>query len=383
MSLSSSTKCIKLSVAGSGKTYWLCNEALNTLQENPTAKVLITTFTNENIKTIKTELAKQNGGVVPENVDVMTWFRFLLRHMIKPYQSYISGVGVNVTRTLSFAHKKVNYGSKGTRRRYLDVHDDVLVDYVDEMACEINTKSGGKTISRLADIYDVICIDEIQDTCGRDLDLLELIIDSEVGFVGVGDPKQATLRTHLTSTNRKLSGKNLDIWAAALESEGKVTVICEKASRRFNAIICHFANAIYPGGISMTTVMKEETGHDGVFLIAFEDALTYQQFYRPIVLRYDKNSDTLGLAAINYGVSKGDTFDRVLIFPNGKLEDYLLKNKPLKSPCKYYVAMTRPRFSIAIAVDKMPNSLDSYVAVDIKVADGYIRGLEYCMDIPA
>lgn len=379
MSFSSLTKCIKLSVAGSGKTYWLCNEALNTIRENPAAKVLITTFTNENIKTIKTELAKQNGGVVPKNVDVMTWFRFLLRHMIKPYQSCISGVGVNEIRTLSFAHKKVNYGSKGTRRRYVDVNDDVLVDYVDEMACEINMKSGGKAISRLTDIYDVICIDEIQDTCGRDLDLLELIIDSEVGFVGVGDSKQATLRTHLTSINRKLSGKNLDTWAETLESEGKISVIHENASRRFNAMICHFANAIYPEGISMTTVMKEVTGHDGVFLISSEDAIIYEQFYKPIVLRYDKNSDTLGLPAINYGVSKGDTFDRVLIFPNGKLEDYLLKGKQLKSPCKYYVAMTRPRYSIAVVVDKMPISLDSYVAADIKVGKGHIRGLKYCV----
>lgn len=57
---------------------------------------------------------------------------------------------------------------------------------------------------------------------------------------------------------------------------------------------------------------------------------------------------------MNFGECKGLTFDRILIFPNKPFLEYIQKGKAFGSPEKYYIAVTRPRFSIAIAVDKFP-----------------------------
>ena len=49
------------------------------------------------------------------------------------------------------------------------------------------------------------------------------------------------------------------------------------------------------------------------------------------------------------------TFERVLIYPNKTLIDFIFGRK-LNSQQKYYVAVTRPKYSIAIVLDKFPNN---------------------------
>ena len=70
--------------AGSGKTTWLVNQALKIKNE----KVLITTFTDANEQGIREKFFELNG-CIPANINIMTWFAFLLRHGVKPYQSVI------------------------------------------------------------------------------------------------------------------------------------------------------------------------------------------------------------------------------------------------------------------------------------------------------
>ena len=103
--------------------------------------------------------------------------------------------------------------------------------------------------------------------------------------------------------------------------------------------------------------MKEVTGHDGVFLIDQNDAKNYYECFKPQVLRFDARSKVENYHAVNFGACKGETFDRVLIYPNGPLTDFVLKGKVLGSPEKYYVGVTRPRYSIAIVLKKMPKAL--------------------------
>lgn len=79
------------------------------------------------------------------------------------------------------------------------------------------------------------------------------------------------------------------------------------------------------------------------------EALEYADKYRPQVLRHDKRANTQGLPAINIGVSKGSTYDRVLIFPTKPMLQYLETKDPsvLKKPEALYVAITRARHSVA------------------------------------
>jgi hypothetical protein len=58
------------------------------------------------------------------------------------------------------------------------------------------------------------------------------------------------------------------------------------------------------------------------------------------------------LAAINIGVSKGSTYERVLIFPTKPMQKYLETGDAtkLKAPERLYVAVTRARYSVAFVV---------------------------------
>jgi hypothetical protein len=55
---------------------------------------------------------------------------------------------------------------------------------------------------------------------------------------------------------------------------------------------------------------------------------------------------------MNFGISKGSTFDRVLIFPTTPMRQYLEHRDPskLKRPESLYVAVTRARYSVAFVV---------------------------------
>ena len=70
-----------IAAAGSGKTTYLVNEAIKQKAE----RVLITTYTQANEAEIKKKLFKINK-CIPENINIQTWFSFLLKHGVRPYQ---------------------------------------------------------------------------------------------------------------------------------------------------------------------------------------------------------------------------------------------------------------------------------------------------------
>jgi len=82
--------------------------------------------------------------------------------------------------------------------------------------------------------------------------------------------------------------------------------------------------------------------------------------------------------AFIYGECKGMTFDRILLYPTKPLTAFL-SGKKLDSQEKYYVAVTRPRFSLAIVVDKLPTGT-TFEPADIPIYDKTIqaKGLLNC-----
>ena len=100
--------------------------------------------------------------------------------------------------------------------------------------------------------------------------------------------------------------------------------------------------------------MTEETEHDGVYLIKKEDAGDYYACFKPQILKYDSKTVIDGYRSVNFGACKGETFDRVLIYPNKVFQNFILKGKALASPEKYYVAVTRPKYSIAFVLEVFP-----------------------------
>ena len=298
---------IKISAAGSGKTYDICRDALNVVACGD-RKVLIVTYTNRGENAIETEIKKQNKGVLHPQIVIKTWYQFLLSDTIKPYQRYITGGGsFNVLKGIDFSktYGIVNYQRKATRARYLTRDGNVLSNQASELACFLDEKSDGKIIGRLGEIYSNIYFDEVQDLAGYDIDLLKLLLESDISITCCGDNKQATFSTHNAKKNKKQTGKN--IWQF-FQKIKNVKVEKNLASRRFNRDICAFANKLFPIGDPITTIMDEVTEHDGVFLINENDVDAYYHHYHPQVLRYDAKTVIENYHAVNFGACKGETF---------------------------------------------------------------------------
>lgn len=370
---------IKISAAGSGKTYDICHDALAVV-EGGDKKILIVTYTNRGENAVETEIKKQNRGVLHQQIVIKTWYRFLLSDTIKPYQLYITGGGsFNVVKGIDYSQTfgTVNYQRRGTRARYLTNAGNVLSNQASELACFLDKKSNGKIIGRLSEIYSNIYFDEVQDLAGYDIELLKLLLDSGISVTCCGDNKQATFRTHNAKKNKNQTGKNIWQFFRGLDN---VEIEKNLASRRFNRDICCFANKLFPVGDPITSIMDEETGHDGVFLIDQSDVDAYFYEFRPQVLRYDAKTVIEKYHAVNFGACKGETFDRVLIYPNGPLMDFVLSGKALKAPEKYYVGVTRPRYSIAFVMQKFPKTLSGYEEMAITCGNTQIRSLKYIVE---
>ena len=77
---------VYIAAAGSGKTTTLVRKACAL----PSSEyVLILTYTDSNEKEIKNKFY-QEKGYVPQNVAIQSWFSFLVQHLIKPYQNYLT-----------------------------------------------------------------------------------------------------------------------------------------------------------------------------------------------------------------------------------------------------------------------------------------------------
>lgn len=369
---------VKISAAGSGKTWGICNCALEYVNLHK-KKVLITTYTNRGVNSIRNEICKQNKGVMSKYIIIKTWYDFLLSDLIKPYQNYLDKVCINEIKSFDFSNMygSINFRKSGTKAHYLSPSGNVYANEASGLAFLLNNLSKGKVIHRLEKIYSQIYIDEIQDLAGYDLKLVELLLRSNINMFFCGDNRQSTYSTHNSKKNKKYSGSC--IWNFFDLSNIKKLIKVEKnlVSRRFNKDICSFANSIYPNEDPITTCMNSLTGHDGVFIILEKNVELYYKYFHPCILRYDSKTNTKEYNSVNFGACKGETYDRVLIFPNGPFINFILKSIQLSSPEKYYVAATRPRYSLTFVLDKFPKEIPGFKLESIIIEGNLVKIFKY------
>lgn len=329
-----------VAAAGARKTQSVIDGALS----DPTRRVLVTTYTNENLRQIRARIMEAYG-IVPPHVRLAGWFSFMLADGVRPYQHAVLN-DTGIVAGLNFIGQRPRYARGGTRAYYLDRNQDVYRDAVSDLVCRINAASAGKVISRLESMYDEIYVDEVQDLVGYDLDLLDLLFAANIGVTVVGDPRQHTFSTNQGSRNKRYRGAGLIDWLA--ERAEICTREDRQVSHRCNQEICDFASELFPDFPRITSAHDEVSGHDGIHIVSRFEVLNYVEKYRPQVLRHNKRADTQGLPAMNFGVAKGSTFDRVLIFPTKPITEYLDRRDPsrLKKPEALYVAVTRARYSV-------------------------------------
>ncbi|MFA7156991.1 MAG: UvrD-helicase domain-containing protein [Bacilli bacterium] len=333
--------------AGAGKTNDIVERAMNYKDK----KLLITTYTLENVKNIKEKFLNING-FIPSNVEIMSWFSFLLQHCVRPYQNFLC---TRKADEIKFTNKNANFYIKKDdyERYYFCDNNTIYSEKLSEFAFNSNLKSSGKVISRLEKCFDYIFIDEAQDLAGYDLNFIEDILNSNIKMLIVGDSRQVTYKTNRSRKNSKLNKDMLE-WASYLESVKKCILIYKNISFRCNQQICDFADLLYPNMPKTESKNMQKTDHDGIFCISKEQLNEYCSKYNPTILRYDKRTIVdEKLNVINIGLSKGITYDRIVIMPTKSFADFF-KNKDsakVTSKEKLYVAITRAKYSVTFVID--------------------------------
>ncbi len=339
-----------IAAAGSRKTTYLIEEAI----KNSNKRILILTYTLENLDQIRKYIFFK-CGYIPANIKIQSWFSFLLAECVRPYQNHL--YNENRIDSVYFSNKDDEKWLKthrikrsNTKTYYLKGNKNIYTHAMSEFAYYCNDITGGKVIKRLENIYDYIFIDEVQDLAGYDLELIKNIMNSKITLICVGDIRQVVYLTNSSSSkNKQFRYEKIFDFFKMLKRINLCSFEEKNDCFRCNQEICNFADKLYPELSHTVSINNVVTGHDGIFILNENYLHEYIKKYNPKILRYNKLSQTSNYEAMNFGYSKGLTFERILIFPTNPIKNYLLTGNPkdVKSKAKLYVAITRARQSVA------------------------------------
>lgn len=366
-----------IAAAGSGKTTYLVKEALKINSDS----ILITTYTEANEKEIRKKIISIKG-CIPANFTILTWFKFLLQHGVRPYQSILDpnihnkNIGFFLTNKKSgekfdrygqpiiYKGKPIYWGEKKDFQKfYFTKNMKIYSDKISKFVFKCNKRSEGLVFSRITRIFNHFFVDEVQDLTGFDLELIKLLFKSSNPVLLVGDPRQVTYLTHPTTKYKKYSeGKIKEFIINELGKKIKCEIDEDtlNISHRNNEVICTYSSKLYPDlPVSKACKCHEcknyTTYHNGVFLIKKSEVKDYLKKYKPIQLRWsNRKKCNNNHPVFNFGESKGLTFDRVLIYPTNDILNWIKNNNyKLKheTRAKFYVGITRAKYSVAIIMD--------------------------------
>jgi superfamily I DNA/RNA helicase len=350
---------VVVAAAGSGKTTLLIQEALK-LRQN----VLITCYTQANEKEVEKKIISERG-CIPNNITIQTWFSFLLQHGIRPFQNKIYDKDINgVNQVNSISGIKYMRGktpvyydeTREFKEHYFDKSGKIYSDKIAKLACRCDSASNGDVIDRISRIYPIIFFDEIQDLAAYDLEFIKLLLTKLERTIIVGDPRQATFTTSKLQKNRQYRKSDIFRFFYSLGTIVSIDEDLLNTNHRCIAAICDLSNKIYEGYPKANSGNIKKTVHDGVFVIRNENLSSYLNMYNPIQLRDSiKTQVNKQYPAINFGESKGLTFNRVLIYPTKPIINWLLDNSSElaeTSRAKLYVAVTRAENSVTFVCDR-------------------------------
>ena len=351
-----------VAAAGSGKTRNLISESL-VIKD---VAVLITTYTEANANEIRNRFVKENGSV-PANITIKTWFSFLIGHGVKPYQSVlfddkIKGMLlVNSQSGLRFRNQRgfpIYWGEANFKKHYFTDDNRIFSDKLSKLVCKVNDTSKGKVIDRIVSVFPKIFIDECQDLAGYDLDIIKLLAMNASHLTLVCDPRQVTYLTHNERKYAKYRNGLIEDFIKTECSKIDFEIDSKTLSNSFRSIqqICNYANKLFPNFEICNSANKEETVHDGIYLVDKSKINEYLEKYNPVQLRWNVSTSLINknFEVHNFGQAKGLTFDRVLIFPTVDMVNWMQNHNydlSNEARAKFYVGITRAKFSVGIVCD--------------------------------
>ena len=340
--------------AGSGKTTYLVTKALEVSGEN----VLITTYTEENGREIRRKIIEVNGSI-PPNITVQTWFSFLLQHGVRPYQGSMNHnlFGKRIGFYLSPEHSAKYCKEENLFKYYFTTDLKIYSDKISKFIFRCNEKTGGGVMSRISRIYRHIFVDEVQDLAGWDLEVIKMLLGTQSKILLVGDPRQVAYLTSHAQKNKKYENGKIDEFIRKKCSD----LACEidegtlSRTHRNNQSICDFSSKLFPQykhsiPCDCVECRRHTPPHEGVFLVKNDEKCSYINTYSPQILKFKSSK----FPELNYGKSKGLTFDRVLIFPTSDINKWI-RNRESEladfTRCRFYIAITRAKHSVGIIYD--------------------------------
>ena len=326
-------KRVIFAVAGSGKTTCIINSL------SCDKRSLIITYTNNNYNNLIKKIAEKFDGEWPENIRVMTYFKFLYRFCYKPF--------------LSDSLKAKGVFFEPNRNRYLsqDAHGYYISNryiHSNRLALLITKKAGVDNVKRRLEKYFVeFILDEIQDIAGRDFALLEQIMNSNINILFVGDFYQHTYDTSRDGNVNKSLFDDRDDYENRYIEKG---FLCDKMSLlkswRCSPSICNFITENLGIEIESNRDVTIDTNDSDIVFIGDQKEIDSILADKNIVKLHYQNSANYGYGHKNWGETKGeDCYQDVCVMLNKKTAKKYsagkLRDLPALTRNKLYVAITR------------------------------------------
>lgn len=342
-----------VAAAGSGKTSFIVDDSLHYSKSHPDKEILITTYTEANYNEIRKRII-ESTGYIPSNITVQTWFKFLIDEGVKPFQGAMINKKISGMILVNSASARM-VGASNVEKHYFSSEMKIYSDKIAKFSFKCNDATGGDVVSRIRRIYSRIYIDEAQDLAGYDLEIIRLLMLEGSIVVLVCDPRQGTYSTNSLSKNKQYRRSKFELYFEEFPGLIEIDSTTLNKNYRCHPSICKLSNELYPDMIQPESDVEVIAEHVGVYVVRPDDINQYLKKYSAVQLRWDVRSKQIisGHPVINFGASKGLSFDHILIFPTEKIVEWLCdRSKILEEVtlAKFYVALTRARFSVGIVV---------------------------------
>jgi DNA helicase-2/ATP-dependent DNA helicase PcrA len=342
---------LTLAVAGSRKTQSIVDACASS---SVSRRLLVLGYPQASQSELEGRIKK--AAPFRSNVDVCGWYAFLLRHFVRPYLP-LKYPGHRLTGFNFDGEPAAGFYASGAPR-FLDTEDRAYRLHLSKLAMDVCEASQGAVIDRLEHIYHGIYIDEAQDLCGWDLDIVEMLFKSAIDIKLVGDMRQALLATNVRDRRHKrFRCEKVSKWFRLQEQAGLLKIVERLGTYRSNQIIASFSDSIFTSSCGYGATVSHatsDTGHDGIYAVQPAHVPAYRETFDPLCLRQSANSGRdFDLPFSTFGTAKGLTVDRVLIYPTANIRTFLSNGAPLegKSACGLYIAVTRAKHSVAFILE--------------------------------
>ena len=350
-------KKLVMAVAGSGKTYLICN-SIDSEKRN-----LVLAFTHENIKNIHRELLGRFRAI-PESTVVSTFHGFLYGECIQPYHKMICGLyGARPFSCEGVMFRTPPAAMIGNKFNVMYVKDNRLKHYIPRkkyycsLMAKLILKNDGTllpaVINRANKFYDAIFIDEYQDYRTEEYELLSKIIQGFDGDVFlVGDYYQHSVsgdnntgKPFGTAQKPKTYQEYKNI-IQRLGVDIDETTLCK--SRRCSKPVCDFVKT------KMGIEIESFDDHAGdviqVLDAAEAERILCDDSICKLLLR---EAGKYSFICFNWSYSKGDTYEKTCVILTGDTSN-LMENSfrydriAPTTRNKLYVALTRSRTNVYV-----------------------------------